>query len=130
MALACFQPVHRFNPSHLPTRSTCPTPPTLSARRLYLAVLHAAAAKRAAAAEDAVAAAGAKLEAAERRNNELQWQVSMLAPQGEGQGEGRGRQEGQGQEADRMEGEQRQGAAGWLAGALKGCVAPRHGRGR
>ena len=93
----------------------------LEAARARTSALQAAQAKRAAAAEEAAAEVAAKLEAAEKKNKELSWQVSMLAPDG-GAGAGQGGGGGGG--------EQRQGPGGWLAGALKGCVAPRPGRGR
>ena len=57
-----------------------------------------------------------KLEASEKRNRELQWQVSMLAAPKE-------------LEAGPA-GEPPRGPANWLAGAIKGCVAPRPGRAR
>lgn len=78
--------------------------------------LATAAAKRAAAAEGFAAELAGKLEASEKRNRELQWQVSMLAAPKE-------------LEAGPA-GEPPRGPANWLAGAIKGCVAPRPGRAR
>jgi hypothetical protein len=73
-------------------------------------------AKRVAAAEGFAAELAGKLEASEKRVSELQWQVRMLAePEGL---------------KDAGAAEPPKGPGGWLAGAVKGCMAPRPGRGR
>ena len=73
-------------------------------------------AKRVAAAEGFAAELAGKLEASEKRVSELQWQVRMLA-------EPEGLRDAGAAEAPK-------GPGGWLAGAVKGCMAPRPGRGR
>ncbi len=76
-------------------------------------------AKRVAAAEGFAAELAGKLETSEKRVSELQWQVCMLADTNElGAGDAT------------APFEPAKGPAGWLAGAVKGCIAPRPGRGR
>ena len=76
-------------------------------------------AKRVAAAEGFAAELAGKLETSEKRVSELQWQVRMLADTNElGAGDAT------------APFEPAKGPAGWLAGAVKGCIAPRPGRGR
>ena len=82
---------------------------TGGATRDSAAAATAAASKRAGDAERFAAELATKLETAEKRNRELQWQVSMLT-------------------APESAPEQPKGPGGWLAGAIKGCVAPRQRR--
>jgi len=76
-------------------------------------------AKRVAAAEGFAAELAGKLETSEKRVSELQWQVRMLADANDlGAGDATAPPEPP------------KGPGGWLAGAVKGCIAPRPGRGR
>ena len=69
--------------------------------------------QRCIAAEAFAAELAAKLEKAEKRKRELEWQVSMLAPRD-----------------DATAPERPKGPGQWLKGAVQGCVAARPGRGR
>ena len=88
-------------------------------------------AKRAAAAEELVQEVAAKLEKAEKRCRDLEWQVSMLVDKNElglGGGKGQASTNGVGP-GPAPGGDAPRGPGQWLQKAIKGCVAPRPGRG-
>ena len=104
-----------------------------AAAAVTAAASQGAKAKRAAAAETLVQEVAAKLQASEKRCRDLEWQVSMLVDKSElGGGSGgvqRGGSNGTGGPGAVAGGDAPRGPGQWLQKAIKGCVAPRPGRG-
>jgi hypothetical protein len=104
-----------------------------AAAAVTAAASQGAQAKRAAAAETLVQEVAAKLQASEKRCRDLEWQVSMLVDKSElGGGSGgiqKGGSNGTGGPGDAAGGDAPRGPGQWLQKAIKGCVAPRPGRG-
>ena len=102
-----------------------------AAAAVTAAASQTAQAKRAAAAEELVQEVAAKLEKAEKRCRDLEWQVSMLVDKNElglGGGKGQASTNGVGP-GPAPGGDAPRGPGQWLQKAIKGCVAPRPGRG-
>jgi flagellin-like hook-associated protein FlgL len=104
-----------------------------AAAAVTAAASQGAQAKRAAAAETLVQEVAAKLQASEKRCRDLEWQVSMLVDKSElGGGSGgvqSGGSNGTGGPGAVAGGDAPRGPGQWLQKAIKGCVAPRPGRG-
>ena len=104
-----------------------------AAAAVTAAASQGAQAKRAAAAETLVQEVAAKLQASEKRCRDLEWQVSMLVDKSElGGGSGgvqKGGSNGTGGPGAVAGGDAPRGPGQWLQKAIKGCVAPRPGRG-
>ena len=104
-----------------------------AAAAVTAAASQGAQAKRAAAAETLVQEVAAKLQASEKRCRDLEWQVSMLVDKSElgggGGGVQKGGSNGTGGPGAVAGGDAPRGPGQWLQKAIKGCVAPRPGRG-